>query len=50
MTLAEAASEAADLAERGAERELAQLRAGWADELEAAVRSADYRERGSSAR
>ena len=29
----------------GAERELADLRAQWADELEAAARSADYRER-----
>jgi hypothetical protein len=45
LTLAEAAAEAASLAERGAERELADLRSEWADELESAARSADYRER-----
>ena len=45
MTLAEAAAQAAALAERGAERELADLRAQWADELEAAIRSPDFRER-----
>jgi hypothetical protein len=45
LTLADAAAEAAALAERGAERELADLRAGWADELEAKARSADFRER-----
>ena len=45
MSLAEAAAEAAALAERGAERELAALRARWADELEAAARSRDFRER-----
>ena len=44
-TLAEAAVEADELAGRGAERELATLRQQWADELEAAARSADYRER-----
>ena len=44
-TLAEAAVEADELAGRGAERELATLRLQWADELEAAARSADYRER-----
>ena len=44
-TLAEAAAEAEALAEQQAERELAQLRAGWADEIEAAARSSDYRER-----
>ncbi|HEX6490390.1 MAG TPA: hypothetical protein VF002_03320 [Gaiellaceae bacterium] len=33
------------MAERGAERELAELRSGWGDELEASARSADYRER-----
>jgi HEAT repeat protein len=44
-TLAEAAAEADALAENGAERELAQLRAQWDDELEHAARSADYRER-----
>ncbi|TMK75025.1 MAG: hypothetical protein E6G45_14190 [Actinobacteria bacterium] len=45
MSLAEAAAEAASLAERGAERELAGLRQEWADELEAAARAPDYRER-----
>lgn len=45
MTLAEAAAEANELADRGAERELATLRAEWADELEGAARSSDYRER-----
>ena len=45
MTLAEAAAQAEALAEEGAERELAELRSQWADELEAAVRSSDYRQR-----
>jgi hypothetical protein len=45
LTLAEAAAEAAALAERGAERELAELRAKWADELESHARSRDFRER-----
>lgn len=45
MSLAEAAAEATALAERGAERELASLRAQWDDELEAAARSPDYRTR-----
>lgn len=45
MTLAEAAAEGAALAERGAERELAQLRGQWDEELEAAARSADFRDR-----
>ena len=45
MTLAEAAAEADAFAQRGAERELAQLRLKWADELESAIRSKDYRER-----
>jgi HEAT repeat protein len=45
LTLAEAAAEAATLAEEGKERELADLRRQWEDELEAAARSADYRER-----
>lgn len=44
-TLAEAAAEADALAERSAERELADLRRRWDDELEAAARSSDYRER-----
>jgi HEAT repeat protein len=43
--LAEAAAEAASLAERGEERELATLRARWEDELEGAARGADFRER-----
>jgi len=43
--LAEAAARADELAQRGAERELADLRLEFADEVEAAVRSADYRER-----
>ena len=45
MTLAEAAVQAAALAEEGSERELATLRQQWAEELEMAARSADYRER-----
>ena len=45
MTLADAAARADELAEGGSERELADLRAQWADELEGAARSADYRER-----
>jgi HEAT repeat protein len=50
LTLAEAAAEAAALAERGAERELAQLRTQWEDELEAAARSSDFRERAAAYR
>jgi HEAT repeat protein len=45
MTLAEAAAEADELAQSGAERELAVLRQQWDEELEGAARSADYRER-----
>ena len=45
MTLAEAAAHADALAEQGAEQELATLRAQWDDELEAAARSPDFRER-----
>ena len=45
MTLVEAAAEADALAEQGAEQELAQLRAQWAEELESSARSEDYRER-----
>jgi HEAT repeat protein len=45
VTLAEAAAEADALADRGAERELATLRGQWDDELEAAARSKDFRER-----
>ena len=45
MTLAEAAVQADALAQAGDERALAQLRQQWDDELEAAARSADFRER-----
>jgi hypothetical protein len=45
VTLAEAAAHADALAGEGKERELSQLRAQWDDELEAAARSADFRER-----
>jgi hypothetical protein len=45
LTLAEAAAQADGLAQQGSERELAQLRQQWDDELEAAARSRDYRER-----
>jgi hypothetical protein len=45
LSLADAAAEAAALAESGAERELAGMRLQWADELESAARSQDYRER-----
>jgi hypothetical protein len=45
VTLAEAAARADGLAQAGSERELADLRAEWGDELEAAARSQDFRER-----
>jgi len=45
VTLAEAAAQADALAQEGSERELADLRKQWGDELEAAARSADFRER-----
>lgn len=45
MTLQEAAAQADALAQAGSERELADLRAEWGDELEAAARSQDFRER-----
>jgi len=45
MTLAEAAGQADALAEEGKEQELAELRRQWDDEVEAAARSTDYRER-----
>jgi HEAT repeat protein len=45
MTLAEAAAEAAALAEAGKERELADLRAKWGDDLELAARNPDFRVR-----
>jgi len=45
VTLAEAAARADELAKGGNERELADLRREWADELDFAARSSDYRER-----
>jgi hypothetical protein len=45
VTLAEAAARAEQLAESGSQQELASLRAEWDDELEAAARSSDFRER-----
>jgi len=45
VSLQEAAAQAEALAQAGSERELSQLRARWDDELEAAARSADFRER-----
>jgi hypothetical protein len=45
LTLAEAAAQADALAGEGKERELSELRAQWDDELEAAARVADFRER-----
>ena len=50
MTLVEAAAEADALAQRGAERELAQLRAQWDDEVEAAARDPDFRVRATAYR
>jgi hypothetical protein len=44
-SLAEAAAEANALADEGKERELADLRRTWEDELEGGARSRDYRER-----
>jgi hypothetical protein len=45
VTLAEAAAQADELAQAGSERELSELRTQWADDLESAARSADFRER-----
>jgi HEAT repeat protein len=45
LNLGEAAAKADALAEAGSERELSQLRAQWSDEIEAAARQVDYRER-----
>jgi len=45
VTLQEAAAQADALALAGSERELADLRAKWGDDLESAARSADFRER-----
>jgi hypothetical protein len=50
MTLADAAAKADELAQAGAERELAALRQQWDDEVESAARSADYRERAGAYR
>jgi HEAT repeat protein len=50
LSLEEAGVEANALAESGNERDLARLRAAWADELEAAARSDDYRERAAAYR
>jgi hypothetical protein len=44
-SLADAAAEANAFAEAGSERELADLRAKWGEELDFAARSSDYRER-----
>jgi hypothetical protein len=45
VTLAEAAAQADQLAESGAAQDLAALRSEWDDELEAAARSTDFRQR-----
>jgi HEAT repeat protein len=45
LTLADAAAQAHALAESGDQRALADLRSEWADEVEAAARNSDYRER-----
>ena len=45
MTLQEAAAQADALAQEGSERELADLRSKWGDDLEASARSRDFRER-----
>jgi len=45
VTLEEAAARAEELAEAGDARGLAELRAEWEDEVEAAARSRDFRER-----
>jgi hypothetical protein len=45
VTLAEAAARADELATSGSAQELASLRVEWDDELEAAARSSDFRER-----
>jgi len=50
MTLAEAAERADELAGAGDERALANLRAEWDDELEAAARNPDYRVRAQAYR
>ena len=50
MTLAEAAAEADAFAQAGDERSLAQLRSQWDEEIEAAARDADYRNRAQAYR
>ncbi len=50
MTLAEAAAQADELAAQGAERELADLRKEWDEEVESAARDADYRLRAQAYR
>jgi hypothetical protein len=45
VTLAEAAARAEELWAAGSQRELAELRANWDDQLEADARSQDFRER-----
>jgi hypothetical protein len=45
LSLAQAAVEAEEYAQRGAERELAGLRSQWDEEIEAAARSSNYQER-----
>jgi HEAT repeat protein len=49
-TLAEAAAEAAALADAGEERQLANLRQQWDEELESAARTSDFRERAAAFR
>ena len=44
-SLADAAAQADAFAEEGNERELSQLRAKWDDDLEAAARTSDFRQR-----
>ena len=50
MDLSEAAAHADELAQAGSERELADLRGRWDEELEAAARSPDFRERAKAFR
>jgi HEAT repeat protein len=50
VTLPEAAAQAEELAAQGAERELANLRKQWDEEVEASARSADYRVRAQAYR
>ncbi len=50
MTLEEAAARAEELADAGDERGLATLRAEWDDEVEAAARSRDFRDRAQAYR